>query len=71
MHVWGLHLLDLSIILLFLIALLVVGYRVSRSVKGETDFYLGGRKLGRKTRALIDKLWTRGEVAVSAMSSGK
>ena len=47
MHVWGLHILDLSILVLFLIALLVVGYRVSRSVKGETDFYLGGRKLGR------------------------
>ena len=47
MHIWGLHVLDLMVILLFLVILLFIGVRASRSVKGQTDFYLGGRKFGR------------------------
>src|ERR1017187_6556210 len=47
MHIWGLHVLDLMVILLFLVTLLFIGVRASRSVKGQTDFYLGGRKFGR------------------------
>jgi solute:Na+ symporter, SSS family len=45
--VWGLHLIDLAIVVFFLIAILCVGVWVSRGVKHEGDFYLGGRKLGR------------------------
>jgi Na+/proline symporter len=44
---WGLHFLDLAIIAIFLIAVLSVGLFLSRSVKKESDFYLGGRRLGR------------------------
>ena len=47
MRPWGLHILDWVVIFIFLFALLYIGIRVSRGVKGETDFYLGGRKLGR------------------------
>jgi hypothetical protein len=45
--VWGLDLWDLAIILLFLLAILIVGFVVSHTIKKESDFYLGGRKLGR------------------------
>src|SRR5277367_4301987 len=45
--IWGLNIWDLALILLFLLAILVVGFVVSHSVKKESDFYLGGRKLGR------------------------
>src|SRR3954470_606982 len=47
LHLWGLHIVDLLILLTFLVAILIVGVRVSRGVKHEGDFYLGGRKLGR------------------------
>jgi Na+/proline symporter len=47
MIVLGLNVWDLGIIALFLVSILAVGFFVSRSVKKETDFYLGGRKLGR------------------------
>ncbi|HTS17677.1 MAG TPA: sodium:solute symporter family protein [Verrucomicrobiae bacterium] len=47
MHLWGLHVLDLAVVILFLLALLFIGVHASRSVRGETDFYLSGRKLGR------------------------
>ena len=47
MYLWGLHVLDLAVVFLFLVALLFVGVRASRGVKQQTDFYLGGRKFGR------------------------
>jgi SSS family solute:Na+ symporter len=47
MMVFGLDVWDLAILLAFLISILAVGFFVSRSVKKEADFYLGGRKLGR------------------------
>lgn len=47
MNVWGLHVVDFSILLFFLIAILAIGFKVSHGVKEESDFYLGGRKLGR------------------------
>jgi SSS family solute:Na+ symporter len=46
-HVWGLHVVDLTILLIFLFAILTIGWKVSHGVKEESDFYLGGRKLGR------------------------
>jgi len=47
MRVLGMHILDAAIILLFLAAIIVVGVVTARSVKHQTDFFLGGRKLGR------------------------
>jgi SSS family solute:Na+ symporter len=47
MMVFGLDVWDLAILLAFLVSILAVGFFVSRSVKKESDFYLGGRKLGR------------------------
>ena len=45
--IWGLHVIDIAILVGFLIAILMIGVWVSRGVKGETDFYLSGRKMGR------------------------
>src|SRR6476660_412994 len=47
MQVWGLHLVDLGILLGFLGLIVAIGVRVSRGVQKESDFYLGGRSLGR------------------------
>lgn len=47
MQVWGLHILDLGILVGFLVLIIGIGVRVSRTVKKESDFYLGGRSLGR------------------------
>jgi SSS family solute:Na+ symporter len=46
LQLWGLHIVDLAILLTFLGAILGIGIRVSRGVKHESDFYLGGRRLG-------------------------
>jgi Na+/proline symporter len=45
-QIWGLNIIDLGILLGFLVAILAVGVFVSRGVKQESDFYLGGRRLG-------------------------
>jgi SSS family solute:Na+ symporter len=47
MIVFGLHLLDLVVILIFLAGVLFLGWWASRGVKGEGDFFLGGRRMGR------------------------
>src|SRR3954454_2875127 len=47
MRLWGLHILDIAILVSFLIAILGVGVWVSRGVKHEADFYLSGRRMGR------------------------
>ncbi len=47
MHIWGMHILDLSVILLYVIIILWVGKRVSERNKDTTDFFLAGRKLGK------------------------
>jgi Na+/proline symporter len=47
MRFLGLHWLDALIILAYVIAVLALGHRLSRKVKGEKDFFLAGRSLGR------------------------
>ncbi len=47
MRIFGIHFLDVAIILLFLSAIIVIGVLSARGVKHQTDFFLGGRKLGR------------------------
>lgn len=46
MTIWGLHILDLAIVVAFLVLILAIGIHSGRSVKKQSDFYLGGRKLG-------------------------
>jgi len=47
MTFWGLHWEDLAMIALYLCAMVYIGQRTARSVKGEADLYLGGRRLGK------------------------
>jgi len=47
MLVFGLHIIDLVVLVAFLFGIIGLGWWTSRGVKGEKDFYLGGRKLGR------------------------
>lgn len=51
---WGLHWVDWSIVIVFLFAILAVGVFVSKSVKHEGDFYLGGRKMGRTLQFFLN-----------------
>jgi solute:Na+ symporter, SSS family len=43
----GLHWVDVLILLTYIVAVLVIGKIFSHGVKGEKDFFLGGRSLGR------------------------
>ena len=47
MKFFGLHWIDVSIIAAYIITVLVIGKIFSHGVKGERDFFLGGRSLGR------------------------
>ncbi|MFH1765496.1 MAG: sodium:solute symporter family protein [Gemmatimonadota bacterium] len=47
MYLFGLHLIDVFILAVYVIAILWIGRWVGRRVKDQTDFYLAGRKLGK------------------------
>jgi len=46
MFLFGLHPIDVLIVLFFLITILVIGFMASRNVKNRSDFFVGGRKMG-------------------------
>ncbi len=47
MTIWGLHLLDFILILLFIAVILWLGRRAAKRTKDTEDFFLAGRKLGK------------------------
>jgi Na+/proline symporter len=47
MHIFGLHWIDGLIIIAYIIAVLAIGHKLSHGVKGQGDFFLGGRSLGK------------------------
>jgi SSS family solute:Na+ symporter len=47
MHFFGLHWIDAAILAAYIIAVLAIGKIFSHGVKGESDFFLGGRSLGK------------------------
>lgn len=47
MSALGLHPLDLATIALYLAVLVLIGAATARTIKGEADLYLGGRRLGK------------------------
>lgn len=53
MGFYGLHWIDIGIILLYLLGMLYIGKRLSRNIRDETDFYLAGRKLGKFTQFFL------------------
>jgi len=47
MHLWGLHIVDLAIIVVFLVVVVWLGKKVRVQSTNLDDFYLAGRKLGK------------------------
>jgi len=47
MTIWGLHILDLFLIILFIAVILWLGNRAAKKTKNTEDFFLAGRKLGK------------------------
>ena len=47
MHIWGLNILDLGIIALYIAVILWLGKRAGQKTKNTGDFYLAGRGLGK------------------------
>ncbi len=47
MYLFGLHILDVGVLAVYVVAILWIGRWVGRRVKDQTDFYLAGRKLGK------------------------
>ena len=47
MTLLGFHIFDVIIVVVYLASMLYIGKLVSKNIKGQTDFFLAGRKLGR------------------------
>lgn len=47
MQLFGLHLLDVAVIILYVAVILWIGRRVGRGTKNTSDFFIAGRKLGK------------------------
>ncbi len=47
MKLFGLHWIDVLILVVYIVGVLAIGHRFSHGVKGEKDFFLGGRSLGK------------------------
>lgn len=47
MQVFGMHVLDALVVVVYIIIMLYIGYRASHKIKDEEDFYLSGRGLGK------------------------
>ncbi len=54
MTLFGLHWLDFSIILLYLLGMLAMGRWAQKRNRTQSDFYLAGRKLGRFTQFFLN-----------------
>ncbi len=47
MQIWGLHVIDVAVILLYVAVILWLGKRAGQKTKDTGDFFLAGRKLGK------------------------
>jgi SSS family solute:Na+ symporter len=47
MHIWGLHIFDVGIIIVYIWIILWLGKRAGRKTKDTGDFFLAGRRLGK------------------------
>ncbi len=47
MHIWGLHILDIAIVFLYILIILWMGKLAAQKTSDSSDFYLAGRKLGK------------------------
>jgi SSS family solute:Na+ symporter len=70
MRFFGLHWIDVGILLSYIVAVLVIGKIFSHGVKGEGDFFLGGRSLGRWLQFFLSfgNMTDPGQAATTASS---
>ena len=54
MTLWGLHIIDVLVIVLYVIIILWVGRWAGKKTKDTGDFYLAGRKLGKFTQFFLN-----------------
>ncbi len=54
MHIWGLHILDAGIIILYIGIILWLGTWAGKKTKDTVDFFLAGRKLGKTTQFFLN-----------------
>lgn len=47
MYIWGLHIVDVGIVILYVFVILWLGKRAADKTKSRADFFLAGRKLGK------------------------
>ncbi|MFC1564340.1 sodium:solute symporter [candidate division KSB1 bacterium] len=47
MQIWGMHILDFSVVLIYIAVILWLGKRVADKTNDTNDFFLAGRKLGK------------------------
>lgn len=66
----GLHWIDVLLLLTYIVAVLVIGKIFSHGVKGEKDFFLGGRSLGRWLQFFLSfgNMTDPGQAATTASS---
>jgi Na+/proline symporter len=70
MKFFGLHWIDVGILLSYIVAVLVIGKIFSHGVKGEGDFFLGGRSLGKWLQFFLSfgNMTDPGQAATTASS---
>ncbi len=54
MTILGLSIIDILVVLAYLFAMVYIGKMASKNVKGQTDFFLAGRKLGRVVQFFLN-----------------
>ncbi|MBN1271403.1 MAG: sodium:solute symporter family protein [Candidatus Aminicenantes bacterium] len=54
MYIWGLHILDIGIILIYILVILWLGKKAAGKTKDTGDFFLAGRKLGKFTQFFLN-----------------
>ncbi|RMD91571.1 MAG: sodium:solute symporter family protein [Calditrichaeota bacterium] len=47
MHIWGLHLVDAGIIVIYFVGLIWIGKRLQDRMQNREEYYLAGRKMGK------------------------
>ncbi len=70
MKFFGLHWIDATILLIYILVVLAIGKIFSHGVKGEKDFFLGGRSLGRWLQFFLNfgNMTDPGQAATTASS---
>jgi Na+/proline symporter len=70
MRFFGLHWIDCAILLAYIVTVLVIGKIFSHAVKGEKDFFLGGRSLGKWLQFFLSfgNMTDPGQAATTASS---